>query len=145
MRWATRAATLVERTETLQARMDNAENRFGKLARQADDAQKISETMAGVASAVGDAETRIGLVGESAHALEARTGQLDEMEERIRLLGQELEQRQGALDRATEHLARASTRPAGGGRDRAPAGGAVARHRRQPGDRRSSGAGVSIA
>ncbi|HEY8106539.1 MAG TPA: hypothetical protein VIE46_10545 [Gemmatimonadales bacterium] len=103
------AATLVERTEMLQARMDNAENRFGKLARQADDAQQIVETMAGVAGAVSDAETRIALVGESAQALEARTGQLDEMEERIRLLGQELEQRQGALDRATEHLARAST------------------------------------
>jgi chromosome segregation ATPase len=102
------AATLVERTETLQARMDNAENRFAKLARQADDAQRISESMAAVQSAVGDAETRIGLVGESARALEARAGELDEMEERIRLLGQELEQRQGALDRATEHLARAS-------------------------------------
>jgi len=30
------------------------------------------------------------------------------VEERIRLLGQELEQRQGALDKATEHLSRAS-------------------------------------
>ena len=103
------AETLVERTETLQARMDNAENRFARLARQADDAQKVADTMAGVATAVGDAESRIALVGEAAQALEARTSQLEEMEERIRLLGQELEQRQGALDRATEHLARAST------------------------------------
>jgi chromosome segregation ATPase len=31
------------------------------------------------------------------------------VEERIRLLGQELEQRQGALDKATDHLTRAST------------------------------------
>ena len=102
------AEVMMERTEVLQARMDNAENRFAKLARQADDAQKVAETMASVVSAVSNAELRIGLVGDSAQALEARTGQLDEMEERIRLLGQELEQRQGALDRATEHLARAS-------------------------------------
>jgi hypothetical protein len=40
---------------------------------------------------------------------ESRTAQLDELEERIRLLGQELEQRQGALDKATEHLTRASS------------------------------------
>ena len=41
-------------------------------------------------------------------ALEQRTNQLDELEERIRRLGEELEQRQGALDKATEHLTRAS-------------------------------------
>ena len=44
----------------------------------------------------------------SVKALEERTSQLDELEDRIRLLGQELEQRQGALDKATEHLTRAS-------------------------------------
>jgi DNA repair ATPase RecN len=40
---------------------------------------------------------------------ESRTQQINRVEERIRLLGQELEQRQGALDKATEHLTRAST------------------------------------
>ena len=45
----------------------------------------------------------------SVRALEGRTTQLDDLAERIRLLGQELEQRQGALDKATEHLNRAST------------------------------------
>ena len=103
------AEVLVERTEALQARMDNAENRFARLAHQADARLGVADTMVAVTTAVGDAEARIGLVGESARALEARSGQLEEMEERIRLLGQELEQRQGALDRATEHLARASS------------------------------------
>ena len=53
-------------------------------------------------------------------------------EERIRLLGQELEQRQGALDKATEHLTQASRAPAGVGRDGAAAGGghAADRHHR---------------
>src|SRR3954468_20121281 len=47
-------------------------------------------------------------VDDSVRALESRTQQIDQVEERIRLLGQELEQRQGALDKATEHLTRAS-------------------------------------
>jgi DNA repair ATPase RecN len=50
----------------------------------------------------------MGLVDDSVRSLESRTQQIDQMEERIRLLGQELEQRQGALDKATEHLSRAS-------------------------------------
>jgi DNA repair ATPase RecN len=49
------------------------------------------------------------VVDDSVRGLEGRTQQLDELQERIRLLGQELEQRQGALDKATEHLAKAST------------------------------------
>jgi DNA repair ATPase RecN len=51
----------------------------------------------------------MGSVDDSVRALESRTQQIDQVEERIRLLGQELEQRQGALDKATEHLTRAST------------------------------------
>jgi DNA repair ATPase RecN len=64
--------------------------------------------MAVVTASVEDAERRMGLVDDSVRALESRTQQIDQMEERIRLLGQELEQRQGALDKATEHLTRAS-------------------------------------
>ena len=40
--------------------------------------------------------------------MEGRTQQINQVEEKIRLLGQELDQRQGALDKATEHLTRAS-------------------------------------
>jgi chromosome segregation ATPase len=40
--------------------------------------------------------------------MESRTQQINQVEEKIRLLGQELDQRQGALDKATEHLTRAS-------------------------------------
>jgi chromosome segregation ATPase len=69
----------------------------------------VAEVIGEITSSVGQAEQRIGLIDDSVRTLEARTQQLDELEERIRLLGQEIEQRQGALDRATEHLAHASS------------------------------------
>ena len=99
---------LKERTDGLRSRMEAAETRFGQLAKQAEGAQRLSDSMAVVTASVEDAERRMGLVDDSVRALESRTQQIDQMEERIRLLGQELEQRQGALDKATEHLTRAS-------------------------------------
>ncbi|HEU5169332.1 MAG TPA: hypothetical protein VFU46_02275 [Gemmatimonadales bacterium] len=102
------SAELKERSDGLRARMDGAEGRFAQLARLADEAQRASDAMAGVVASVADAERRISATDDSVRALEARTQQLDELEERIRILGVEIEQRQGALDKATEHLARAS-------------------------------------
>jgi chromosome segregation ATPase len=99
---------LRERTDGLRSRMEAAEARFGQLAKQAEGAQRLSDTISVVTSSVQDAERRMGSVDESVRALESRTQQIDQVEERIRLLGQELEQRQGALDKATEHLSRAS-------------------------------------
>jgi chromosome segregation ATPase len=88
--------------------MDAAEGRFSQLASQADEAHRVSDSMTEIVASVGAAERRLDGVDGSVRALESRTTQLDELEERIRLLGQELEQRQGALDKATEHLTRAS-------------------------------------
>jgi chromosome segregation ATPase len=99
---------LKDRAETLRTRMDGAEGRFEQLAARAEDAELVSATVASVTASVEAAERRAQDVDGSVRALEQRTGQLDELEERIRLLGQELEQRQGALDKATEHLSRAS-------------------------------------
>jgi chromosome segregation ATPase len=99
---------LKERTDGLRTRMEAAEARFGQLALQAEGVQHLSETMTVVAASVEEAERRVGSVDDSVRALEGRTQQIDQVEERIRLLGQELEQRQGALDKATEHLSRAS-------------------------------------
>jgi DNA repair protein SbcC/Rad50 len=99
---------LKERTEGLRSRMEAAESRFAQLARQAEGAQRLSDTISVVTASVEEAERRMGLVDDSVRALEGRTQQIDQVEERIRLLGQELEQRQGALDKATEHLSRAS-------------------------------------
>ncbi|HZE75872.1 MAG TPA: hypothetical protein VE091_11225, partial [Gemmatimonadales bacterium] len=106
---ATLSADLKARTDSLRTRMDGAEGRFTPLSRQAEEAQRVADVMGEVTGSVDRAEQRIGAIDDSVRVLEARTQQLDELEERIRLLGQEIEQRQGALDRATEHLARAST------------------------------------
>ena len=102
------SAELKERVEGLRGRMDGAENRFGQLGKHADDAQRVADTIAGVIASVQQAEQRIGGVEDSVRGLEARSQQLEELEERIRILGVEIEQRQGALDKATEHLAKAS-------------------------------------
>ena len=104
----TLSAELKDRAEGLRVRMDGAEGRFTQLAAQAEEAHRVSDTIAEVTSSVGAAGRRVDAVDASVRALESRTTQLDELEERIRLLGQELEQRQGALDKATEHLGRAS-------------------------------------
>ncbi len=100
---------LKDRAEGLKTRMDAADGRFTQLNRQADEAERAAKVVTGVIASVGEAEQRIEAVGASVNALESRAQQLDGLEDRIRMLGQELEQRQGALDRATDHLARAST------------------------------------
>jgi DNA repair ATPase RecN len=61
-----------------------------------------------VVESVAEADRRVGVVDTSVRALENRTTQLDEIEGRIRQLGQELEQRRGALDKASEHLTQAT-------------------------------------
>jgi len=99
---------LKDRTDGLRTRMEAADQKFAMLARQAEGAQRLSDTISVVTGSVGEAERRVGAVDESVRALEGRTQQIDQVEERIRLLGQELDQRQGALDKATEHLTRAS-------------------------------------
>ncbi len=99
---------LKDRTEGLKTRMEAAESRFAQLGRQAEGAQKLSDAVSVVTSAVEEAERRMGLVDDSVRAMEGRTQQINQVEEKIRLLGQELDQRQGALDKATEHLTRAS-------------------------------------
>ena len=99
---------LKERTEGLRSRMEAAEARFSQLGKQAEGAQRLSDTISVVTASVEEAERRMGSVDESVRALEGRSNQINQVEERIRLLGQELEQRQGALDKATEHLSRAS-------------------------------------
>ncbi len=102
------SAELQDRTEGLKSRMETAESRFAQLSRHAEGAQQLSDAVSVVTSTVEEAERRMGLVDDSVRAMEGRTQQINQVEEKIRLLGQELDQRQGALDKATEHLTRAS-------------------------------------
>jgi DNA repair protein SbcC/Rad50 len=104
----TLSGELKDRTDGLRSRIDAAEARFALLGKQAEGAQRLTDTISVVTTSVEDAERRMGMVDESVRGLESRTQQIDQVEERVRLLGQELDQRQGALDKATEHLTRAS-------------------------------------
>ncbi|MFL5447974.1 MAG: hypothetical protein ACJ8AX_05460, partial [Gemmatimonadales bacterium] len=104
----TLSGELKDRMEGLRGRIDAAESRFSQLAKQAESAQRLNDTISQVTTSVEDAERRMGMVDESVRGLESRTQQIDQVEEKVRLLGQELDQRQGALDKATEHLTRAS-------------------------------------
>jgi len=104
----TLSVELKDRAEGLRGRMDGAEARFTQLAAKAEEADRVSDTMTAVTASVAAAEQRLEVVDGSVRGLEGRTTLLDELEERIRMLGQEIEQRQGALDKATEHLTRAS-------------------------------------
>ena len=101
-------AQLDERSASVRSRMDAAETRFVDLARQAGEAERVTTMIAGVSTSVDGAERRMGTIGVSIDSLEERAQRLDTLGERMRVLGQEIEQRQGALEKAAEHLARAS-------------------------------------
>jgi chromosome segregation ATPase len=105
----TMVAGLYERSDGVRERMDAAETRFVDLSRQASDAQRVSATIGSVTTAVESAERRMSAVGGVLEGVESRVQTLQGLGERMRLLGAELEQRQGALDKAAEHLARASS------------------------------------
>jgi chromosome segregation ATPase len=102
-------AQLGERGEAVRARMESAESRFGELSREAGNAQRVAATIAAVAATVEVAERRLSGVSGTIDTLEARASALDGLSERMRIAGQDLDQRQGALDAATQHLAHAST------------------------------------
>ena len=104
----TTVAQLDERGAGLRSRMDAAETRFVDLGRQAGEAERVTMTIAGVTAAVDAAERRMEPMGASIDSLEERTQRLDALGERMRVLGQEIDQRQSALEKATEHLTRAS-------------------------------------
>jgi len=104
----TTVSQLDERGAGLRSRMDAAETRFVDLGRQAEEAERVTMTIASVTTAVDTAERRMERTGASIDSLEDRAQRLDALGERMRVLGQEIDQRQSALEKATEHLARVS-------------------------------------
>jgi DNA repair exonuclease SbcCD ATPase subunit len=99
---------LEERSRGLLARLDGADERFQAVAAHADEAARIEKVVPAAVAAVERAERRAADVDAAVASLEARAQSLEGLSERTRALGQELELRQGALDKATEHLERAS-------------------------------------
>jgi len=103
-----RVAQLHDRSDAVRTRMDAADARFTDLARQAGEAQRVANTISAVTTAVEGVERRLGVVGGVMDGIEGRVKALDALSERLRVFGQEIEQRHAALDRAAEHLARAT-------------------------------------
>jgi len=99
---------LEERTRGLLARMDGADERFQTLNAHADEAARIEKLVPAAVATVERAERRVVDVDAAVSSLEARAQNLESLAERTRALGQELELKQAALDKATEHLGQAS-------------------------------------
>ncbi len=102
----TLGSQLDERSRELLSRMAGADERFGALAARADEAARIEKLVPMAVATVERAERRVGEVDTRVASLESRSQNLEGLSERTRALGQELELRQGALDKATEHLER---------------------------------------
>jgi chromosome segregation ATPase len=99
---------LDERGHELQTRMDAAEERFVSLGAHADEAERLGKAMAAVSSGVQQAERDTEEIGKQVAALTARCESVEALAERTRVLRQELEQRQHALEEASKDLAHAS-------------------------------------
>src|SRR2546422_569710 len=99
---------LEQRGRGLLARMDGADERFQTLAAHADEAARIEKLVPTAVATVERAERRVADVDTVVASLEARAQNLEGLAERTRALGQELEVRQAALDKASEHLGAAS-------------------------------------
>src|SRR6266571_6821417 len=93
---------LEERTRGLLARMDGADERFQTLNAHADEAARIEKLVPAAVATVERAERRVVDVDAAVASLEARAQNLESLAERTRALGQELELKQAALDKATE-------------------------------------------
>ena len=99
---------LEERSRGLAVRMEDADERFTTLAAQAEEAGRIGKLVPTAVATAVRAERRVADVDAAVAALEARAQNIEGLAERTRALGQELDQRQTALDKATEHLEGAS-------------------------------------
>src|SRR2546427_215328 len=99
---------LEERSRGLLDRMEGADERFKTLAAHAEEAGRVEQLVPAAIATLEGAERRVADVGAAVSSLEARAQNLEGLAERTRALGQELELRQAALDKATEHLDGAS-------------------------------------
>jgi chromosome segregation ATPase len=102
------AGQLDDRTKTLRTRIDIAEGRFLSVTKHADESERIEKLVVRVAGTVADAEARIGELARTLASIEGRSDALERVAEQARVLGGELAERHGALDKATERMEQAS-------------------------------------
>ncbi len=99
---------LEERGRQLQTNMEAAEQRFLGLAAHAEEAERLSMTVATVSSNATEAERKTEEIGKTVAAIAARCESVEELAAQTQALRPELEQRHHALTEATKDLQRAS-------------------------------------
>jgi chromosome segregation ATPase len=99
---------LDDRTKALRSRLEAVEGRFVLVTRQADDAERIATLVAGALRTASEADGRVAELDRALVAFEGRSQDLGAVADRAQLLEWELEQQQATLDRASEHLTRAT-------------------------------------
>ncbi|MEO8635811.1 MAG: hypothetical protein ABI587_11095 [Gemmatimonadales bacterium] len=106
---ATLGASIESRATGLQQRLEAAEDHLGTLVPRLDEVGRAGGQLLQLGADLRDMESRITQVQGSLGGMETRAQGLEELTERMRGLSREIDQRQNALQRATEHLERATT------------------------------------
>lgn len=102
------ASRLDERAHHLQVRMEAAEQRFVSLSTQAEEAERLGNTIGAVNAGVLDSERRATEIARLVEGIAARSESVETLGERIQTLKAELDQRQRALAESAKELQRAS-------------------------------------
>ncbi len=97
---------LDERTSNLLTSLDDAEQRFTQVAKQANAADKVSDVITSVSASVEQAERRMSDLGEGVESVAGRAEQVQAMSKQVERVAGEIEQRQQALTAAAEQLER---------------------------------------
>jgi chromosome segregation ATPase len=102
-------ASIDERARALAERLVSAEDHLGTLGPRLDEVSRAGNQLVGFGAELREMETRIRSVQGSVSGLEERAKGIATVADRMHELAREVDQRQHALARATEHLDRATT------------------------------------
>ncbi|HXI21514.1 MAG TPA: hypothetical protein VNH46_10535 [Gemmatimonadales bacterium] len=102
-------ASLEERARGLHQRLEAAEDHLGRLTPRLDEVSRAGSQLVALGAEVRDMEERVRTVQGSVTGVEQRTEQFAALAARMTDLTREIDQRQTALQRASEHLDRAVT------------------------------------
>lgn len=101
-------ARLDERARSLDARMQAAEQRFAALSEHAEEAERMTMTVAAVSSSLSAAGRDAGEVRKTVEEISARAKSVEAVAEQTETLRKEIEQRQRALAETAKELKRIS-------------------------------------
>jgi chromosome segregation ATPase len=101
-------ATIEERSRALAERLASSEGLLSALTPRLEEVGRASSQLVGLAADLRDLEQRVRLVQGTVTGVESRAGDLQSLADRLHDLAHDVDQRQAALERTTEHLERAS-------------------------------------